>query len=103
MEYQLELKQIVAFPRCRIYRQFIRSLMEDRSIRTNGCSGLFYFVTLSSYANYQTSYQSFDGIRYLVLPGEWICRLSEMPDWFRVHTQRKALGILNDLQERHLI
>ena len=50
MEYQLELKQIVDYPRCRIYREFLRSLMEDRDIRTNGSSYLFYYMTLCSYA-----------------------------------------------------
>ena len=43
MNYQLELKQIVDFPRCRIYREFIQTLMKDRSIRTNGGSCLFIF------------------------------------------------------------
>ena len=33
MNYKLELKQIVDFPRCRIYREFIQTLMKDRSIR----------------------------------------------------------------------
>ncbi len=28
MNYQLELKQIVDFPRCRIYREFIQTLMK---------------------------------------------------------------------------
>lgn len=37
-EYQLEIKQIVDYPRCRIYRQFIQNLMADRSIRTSGGS-----------------------------------------------------------------
>lgn len=37
MNYQLELKQIVDFPRCRIYREFIQTLMKDRSIRTAAC------------------------------------------------------------------
>lgn len=32
-EYKLELKQIVDYPRCRIYRQFIQNLISDRSIR----------------------------------------------------------------------
>ena len=41
--YQLQIKQIVDYPRCRIYRQFVRFLMEDRSIRVSGGSGLFYF------------------------------------------------------------
>jgi len=35
-EYQLELKQLVNYPRCRMYRQFIRTLMDDRSIRVSG-------------------------------------------------------------------
>ena len=39
--YQLQIKQIVDYPRCRIYQQFIRFLMEDRSIRVSGGSGLF--------------------------------------------------------------
>ena len=39
--YQLQIKQVVDYPRCRIYRQFVRFLMEDRSIRVSGGSGLF--------------------------------------------------------------
>ena len=49
-DYQLELRQIVDYPRCRIYREFIQTLIADRSIRTGGCSGLFYYVVLCSYA-----------------------------------------------------
>ena len=37
-EYQLQIKQVVDYPRCRIYRQFVQSLMADRSIRTGGGS-----------------------------------------------------------------
>ena len=58
VNYQLELKQIVDFPRCRIYREFIQTLMKDRSIRTNGGSCLFYFLILCSYANYSSSYRN---------------------------------------------
>jgi len=64
-EYQLEIKQVVDYPRCRIYRQFIRALMEDQSIRVSGGSGLFYFTALCSYANFRTSYRRIDGINYL--------------------------------------
>lgn len=42
--YQLKLKQIVEFSRCRIYRDFIRSLVTNKSIRTNGGSFLFYYI-----------------------------------------------------------
>ena len=41
--YQLQIKQVVDYPRCRIYRQFVRFLMEDRSIRVSGGSGRFLF------------------------------------------------------------
>ena len=39
-DYKLEIKQIVDYPKCRIYRQFIQSLVADRSTRLYGCSGL---------------------------------------------------------------
>ena len=39
-EYQLQIKQVVDYPRCRIYREFIHKLINDRSIRINGGSGL---------------------------------------------------------------
>ena len=60
---------IVDFPRCRIYREFVQDLLADRSIRTGGCSGLFNFVVLCSYANFRTSYRRIDGISYTVYPG----------------------------------
>ena len=50
MEYQLEIKQIVDYPRCRIYREFIRSLMADKDLHINGSSYLFYYIILCSYA-----------------------------------------------------
>lgn len=44
-EYQLEVKQIADFARCRIYRDFIQTLIANKSIRTTG--GSFLFITLS--------------------------------------------------------
>ena len=76
-EYQLEIKQIVDYPRCRIYRHFIQNLMADRSIRASGGSGLFYYTVLCNYANFRTSYLRIDGIGYTVYPGEWICTVKE--------------------------
>ena len=102
-EYQLELKQIVEYPRCRIYRQFIRTLMDDRSIRVSGCSGLFYFTVLCSYANIRTSYKRLGGINYTIYPGEWICKLDELSRWFRTKFQHQALAILDDLQQSNRI
>ena len=103
LDYQLELKQIVDYPRCRIYREFIHSLMEDRDIRTNGSSYLFYYMTLCSYANFRSSYRRIEGISYLVGPGEWICKTSELSEWFRTRFQHQALSILDFLQEQNYI
>lgn len=102
-EYQLQIKQIVDYPRCRIYRQFVQSLINDRSIRTNGGSGLFYYTVLCSYANFRTSYRRIDGISYTIYPGEWICTVKELSSWFRTHFQCQALDILKELQQQHLI
>ena len=45
-DYQLEIKQVVDYPRCRIYREFVQTLIADRSIRTNGGSGLLLYRPL---------------------------------------------------------
>ena len=45
-EYTLEIKQIVDYPRCRIYRQFVQALIADRSIRVSGDSGFFFRAML---------------------------------------------------------
>lgn len=102
-QYQLEIKQVVDYPCCRIYRQFIQSLMADRSIRTSGGSGLFYYAVLCSYANFRTSYRRIDGTSYTVYPGEWICTTKELSTWFRTRFQCQAISILDELQKRHLI
>lgn len=98
-EYQLEIKQVVDFPRCRVYRQFIQGLIADRSIRVSGGSGLFYFAVLSNYANFRVSYRRLDGITYTICPGEWVCRIKELQEWFRVRFQHQVLSILDRLQE----
>ena len=100
MDYQLEIKQIVDYPRCRMYREFIRRIMEDRSIRTNGSSYLFYFVILCSYVNFRSSYRRLDGITYLVEPGQWICTAAELSEWFRTRFQHQAISILDTLKKQ---
>ncbi len=102
-EYQLELKQIVDYPRCRIYRQFIDLLIKDRNIRVGGSSGLYYYTVLSCYANFRTSYRRIDGISYTIYPGEWLCRISDLTEWFRVRFHHQAISILQELQERNYI
>ena len=102
-EYQLQIKQVVDYPRCRIYRQFVHRLMADRSIRTSGGSGLFYFTVLCNYANFRTSYRRIDGISYTIYPGEWVCTLKEVSQWFRTRFQCQALTVLEQLQKQHFI
>lgn len=102
-EYQLEVKQLVDYPRCRIYRQFIQSLIADRSFHSRGGSGLFYFTVLCSYANFRSSYQRIEKVSYIVHPGEWICSLSELTGNFRLKYQHQALQVLEHLQRQNYI
>lgn len=102
-EYQLELKQLVDYPRCRIYREFVQTLIKDRGIRTNGCSGLFCYTVLCAYANFRTSYRRLDGISYTVYPGEWVCRISELTAQLRFRFRRQTLNMLAMLRDAHLL
>lgn len=101
--YKLQIKQIVDYPRCRIYRQLIQYLIKDPNIRTGGSSGLFYYTVLCCYANFRMSYKRIDGISYTVHPGEWICRINEMKELLRVKTNKQTIEIMDSLQKRHLI
>ena len=102
MNYKLELKQIVEFPRCRIYRDFIQTLITTKSIRTTGGSFLFYYLVLCSYANYRTSYRRMEHITYTIGPGEWICTVTDLQEWFRCRFQHQALSILRFFDETEL-
>lgn len=102
-EYKLQIKQIVDYPRCRIYRQLIQYLIKDSNIRSGGSSGLFYYTVLCCYANFRMSYKRIDGISYTVHPGEWICRISELKEFLRLKTNKQTFDVLNCLQKRHLI
>ena len=102
-EYQLKIMQIVDFARCRIYRQFVQTLISDRSIRTNGGSDLYYYTVLNSYANYRTCYYKLDGHNYKVYPGEWVVTIKELCKWFRTRFHWQAIEILENLQKKHLI
>lgn len=103
MDYKLEIKQIVEFPRCRIYRDFIRTLHEEKNLRLNGNSFLFYYLSLCSYANYRISRRKIEAITYVIGPGEWICKLTELQKWFRCRFQHQAISILNQLVEQNYI
>ena len=102
-DYQLQIKQLVSYPRCRIYREFLQTLTADRGVRTSGRPGLFCFSVLCSYANFRTSYLRLDGLTYTIYPGEWICRVGELTVALRLATQRQTLEALAAMQDRHLI
>ena len=102
-DYKLQIKQIVDYPRCRIYRQLMQYLIKDPNIRSGGSSGLFYYMVLCCYANFRTSYKRIDGISYTVYPGEWICRINELKEFLRCKTVKQTIDIMESLQSRHLI
>lgn len=103
MNYQLELKQLVDYPRCRIYREFIRTLVKDKNIRTNGNSYLFYYILLCSFANYRISHRRIEGITYTVGAGEWICSIAELREQFRFRFQHQVLSVLKLFEDQHYI
>ena len=102
-EYKLELKQIVDYPRCRMYRQFIHGLISNKNLRVGGSSGLYYYTVLSCFANFRTAYHRVKGVTYTVYPGEWICKIEEIMKWFRLRNKRQVTCIMDKLQEKHLL
>lgn len=103
MSYKLEIKQLLKFRNCRIYRSFIRELMRDMSLKTKGTSYFFFYVILCSYANFRTSYVWIASDQFTVYPGHWVCRLSEMKAWFRLKSKKQLLEVLDTLVEKNMI
>lgn len=60
-------------------------------------------MTLCSYANFRSAYCQIEGIFYLVGPSKWVCRTSELAEWFRTRFQHQLLSILNYLQKQNCI
>ena len=102
-EYKLELKQVVDYPRCRIYRQFVNSLINNHNLRIGGSSQLYYYTVLCSYANFRTCYHKVKSVTYTLYPGEWICKFEELMKWFRARNKRQVISIMEKLQEKHLL
>ena len=50
-EYQLEIKQVVEYPRRRIYKEFMEMLMSDPDIKTSDGCGLYHYIVLSCFFN----------------------------------------------------
>ena len=103
MKYSLEIKQLVRFPYCRIYRSFIEQITADPSLRKHGNGLLYYFMILFSLANYRTSYRNLDGVRFTVYAGEWVARHSELCEKMGIKYHYQLLRVLARLQEMHLI
>lgn len=103
MQYQLKLQQLVTYSRCRIYRNFIRTLAEDTNIRLNGDSYLFYFMVLCSLANFRTSYIQVDGISYTIAPGEWMIASRDMMKLLRKKTMKSTIEVFERLSVKNLI
>ena len=83
-EYQLEIKQIVEFPRCRIYKEFVEMLMCAPGIKTSGGCGLYHYTMLSSFANFETKNRKISGVNYTVFLGELLCAMDVLLVLLRV-------------------
>ncbi len=102
MNYKLELKQIVEFPRCRIYRDFIQTLITTKSIRTTG--GSFLFI-IWYYAPMQITAHPTAGWNTLPIPlvQESGSAHIDLQEWFRCRFQHQALSILRFFEEQNYI
>ena len=84
-DYKLEIKQIVDYPQMphlpAIHTESDRRPEHPykRVLRS------FHYAVLCCYANFRTSYQRYNGISYIVHPGQWICPLQELRTWFRAY------------------
>ena len=102
-EYQLEIKQIVDYPRCRIYRSFVEMLMTDPDIKTNGGCGLYHYTVLSCFARFGVAERKISNVNYTVFPGELLCTMDELIMLLRVKNKLQAISILSDLKRRNFI
>lgn len=102
MEYILEVKQIVDYPRVRIYREFIQNLINYKELSIKGNCNLFNYIVLCCYANYSTSRKRIDGKQYFIAPGQWLCSIKDLMKWFS-QTKVKTLEVLDSLQKMGVI
>ncbi len=102
-EYKLQLYQLVDYPRCRIYRQFIHSLLSNARLRIGLSAGLFHYTVLCCFANFRTSYKHIQQLNFTIRPGEWICTVDELKEWFRLRRKYQVFHLLDELQTHHLI
>lgn len=77
--------------------------MGDMNLNTNGKSYLFFYIILCSYANFRTSYVRIESRYFTVYPGHWVCKFSELSEWFHSKNRKKTLDILDGLVEKNLI
>ena len=103
--YQLQIKQVVDYPRCRIYRQFVHRLMADRSISHKRRSLVFFYFTvlLQLRKTSALSYRRIDGISYTIYPGEWVCTLKEVSQWFRTRFSMPGVDSAGTTEKQHFI
>ena len=90
-EYQLEIKQIVEYPRRRISNKIVEVLMCDPNIKTNGGCGLCHYIVLSCFASYKTEHRKISGINYTIYPGELLCTTGELLELLGVKSKWHAL------------
>lgn len=101
--YQLEIKQKEIHPRCRVSREFMQSLTENRDVHTSGRPGLFSFVALCSFVTSSRVHLRLEGISYVVEPGECICMMDELLEALRLRTKQQVTHTLWVMQNRGLI
>lgn len=101
--YQLQIRQLVTYPRCRIYREFLQTLIADRDIHTNGCPGLFCYTALCALASFRTTHLRLERISHTIRPGECVCTVADLTRTLRLRSRRRTLELLRVMGDRGLL
>lgn len=101
--YQLQITQLVTHPRCRIYREFLQTLIADRDIHTNGCPGLFCYTALCALPSFRTTHLRLEGINYTIRPGECVCPVDDLTRTLRLRSRRKTLELMRAMEDQGLL
>ena len=96
-------QQLVCFPKVRIQKKWFRHFNDHKEFHNEGTLHLFSLMALYSYANFRSNERVIKNVRYLEMPGQWICKLGALPRILRVHSKAEALARMEYLSSAGLL
>lgn len=103
MKYQLEIKQLVRFPYCRIYRELVNNIIESPKIHKRGSCLLFPYIVLFSLVNYRNSIRNMEGMKLSIRPGEWAERYCVLCEKLNLRYHYQLVALFRRMKDMELI